>query len=59
MDALDLSTNVHGVGWNWSKSLRSPPDTRPASRVWFAAYVLLSAWYRGVVCGAFDLATIM
>ncbi|KAI6138129.1 hypothetical protein BKA82DRAFT_3311445 [Pisolithus tinctorius] len=35
MDALDLSTNMRGVGWNWSKSLRFPPDKRPTSRPWF------------------------
>ncbi|KAI6139050.1 hypothetical protein BKA82DRAFT_143647 [Pisolithus tinctorius] len=45
MDALDLSTNVRGIGWNWSKSLRVPPDARPSSRGWFIAYVLLSTWY--------------
>ncbi|KAI5980690.1 hypothetical protein F5J12DRAFT_917367 [Pisolithus orientalis] len=56
MDALDLSTNVRGVGWNWSKSLRFPPDARPSSRG-FIAYVLLSTWYHSVVCGAFHLAT--
>ncbi|KAI5989068.1 membrane bound O-acyl transferase family-domain-containing protein [Pisolithus albus] len=56
MDALDLSTNVRGVGWNWSKSVHFPPDTRPTSRMWFTAYVLLSAWYHGVLCGATHLA---
>ncbi|KIO04294.1 hypothetical protein M404DRAFT_143647 [Pisolithus tinctorius Marx 270] len=57
MDALDLSTNVRGIGWNWSKSLRVPPDARPSSRGWFIAYVLLSTWYHSIVCGAFHLAT--
>ncbi|KAI6138130.1 hypothetical protein BKA82DRAFT_4250756 [Pisolithus tinctorius] len=33
MDALDLSTNVRGIGWNWSKSL---------------PYVLLSTWYHSI-----------
>ncbi|KAI6147525.1 hypothetical protein EDD17DRAFT_78010 [Pisolithus thermaeus] len=55
-DALDLSTNVRGVGWNWSKSVHFPPDTRPTSRVWFVGYVLLSAWYHNVLCGASHLA---
>ncbi|KAI5980536.1 hypothetical protein F5J12DRAFT_407289 [Pisolithus orientalis] len=57
MDALDLSTNVRGVGWNWSKSLCFPPDARPFSRRWFIVYVLLSTWYYSVVCGASHLAT--
>ncbi|KAI6009034.1 membrane bound O-acyl transferase family-domain-containing protein [Pisolithus marmoratus] len=56
-DALDLSTNVRGVGWNWSKNVLFPPDTRPTSRLWFTAHVLFSAWYNSVLCGAFHLAT--
>ncbi|KAI6123906.1 membrane bound O-acyl transferase family-domain-containing protein [Pisolithus croceorrhizus] len=56
MDALDLSTNLRGVGWNWSQNVHFPPDTRPTSRVWFIGYVLLSAWYHGVLCGASHLA---
>ncbi|KAI6115823.1 membrane bound O-acyl transferase family-domain-containing protein [Pisolithus croceorrhizus] len=56
MAALDLSTSVRGVGWNWSESVHFPPDTRPTSRVWFVGYVLLSAWYHSVLCGASHLA---
>ncbi|KAI5997687.1 membrane bound O-acyl transferase family-domain-containing protein [Pisolithus orientalis] len=56
MDALDLSTNLRGVGWNWSKSLRFPPDKRPTSRLWFIIYILLSAWFHRFVCGVIHLA---
>ncbi|KAI6139049.1 hypothetical protein BKA82DRAFT_4229409 [Pisolithus tinctorius] len=44
MDALDLSTNMRGVGWNWSKSLRFPPDKRPTSRPWLIISVFLSCF---------------
>ncbi|KAI6130072.1 membrane bound O-acyl transferase family-domain-containing protein [Pisolithus croceorrhizus] len=55
MDALDLSTNMRGVGWNWSKSLRFPPDERPTSRLWFVIYVLLSAWFHSFISGVLHL----
>ena len=52
MDALDLATNVRGVGWSWSKSAYVPPETRPiSSRTVFCLYVLLSALVQGVMCG--------
>ncbi|KIO04245.1 hypothetical protein M404DRAFT_557659 [Pisolithus tinctorius Marx 270] len=57
MDALDLSTNVLGVSWNWSGNLWFPLDTHPSSHGWFAAHVLLSTWYHSIVFGAFHLAT--
>ncbi|KAI6009032.1 membrane bound O-acyl transferase family-domain-containing protein [Pisolithus marmoratus] len=56
MDTLDLSTNIRGVGWNWSKSLRFPPDTRPTSCIWFTAYTLLSALFHSVICDTFHVA---
>ncbi|KIK26735.1 hypothetical protein PISMIDRAFT_675660 [Pisolithus microcarpus 441] len=55
-DALDLSTNIRGVGWNWSKTLRFPVDTRPTSCIWFTTYVLLSALYHSFVCDTFHVA---
>ena len=43
MDALDLTVNLRGVGWNWSKSVYVPPETRPASsHTVFGFYVLLT-----------------
>ncbi|KIN99567.1 hypothetical protein M404DRAFT_155017 [Pisolithus tinctorius Marx 270] len=56
MDALDLSTNMRGVGWNWSKSLRFPPDKRPPSRPWFIISVFLSALFHSFICGVMQLA---
>ena len=52
MDALDLTVNVRGVGWNWSKSVYVPPETRPASsRTVFGLYVFLSILVRVFICG--------
>ncbi|KAI5980735.1 hypothetical protein EDD15DRAFT_2392726 [Pisolithus albus] len=56
VDALDLSTNIRGVGWNWSKSLRFPVNTRPTSCIWFTTYVLLSALFHSFVCDTFHVA---
>ncbi|KAI6046696.1 hypothetical protein EDC04DRAFT_3102770 [Pisolithus marmoratus] len=56
IDALDLTMNVRGVGWNWSKGLRLPPETRPTSRPLFAVYVLLSAIYHSFICGVLHIA---
>ncbi|KAI6111170.1 hypothetical protein F5141DRAFT_1112873 [Pisolithus sp. B1] len=55
-DALDLAFNVRGVGWNWSRGLRFPPDTRPTSRLCFAIYVLLSAVFHSFLCGVLHTA---
>lgn len=42
-DAIDLFTNTRGVGWNWSKGLYIPRQTRPSSRAMFCLYTLVSA----------------
>ncbi|KAI6164112.1 hypothetical protein EDD17DRAFT_1725094 [Pisolithus thermaeus] len=55
VDALDLATNLRGVGWNWSEGLRFPPDTRPTSRLRFAVYVFLSALYHSFICGVLHI----
>lgn len=31
VDALDLMTNMRGIGWSWSKHTPVPPETRPTS----------------------------
>lgn len=31
MDAMDLSFNLRGIGWNWSQGLQVAPETRPTS----------------------------
>ncbi|KAI6151250.1 hypothetical protein BKA82DRAFT_4125575 [Pisolithus tinctorius] len=56
VDAIDLTVNVRGVGWNWSKGIRFPPDTRPSSRLRFAVYTLLSALYHSFICGILHIA---
>lgn len=46
MDALDLSTNSRGVGWNWSHGLYIPRERRPTNRTAFVLCTFLSAaWY--------------
>nr|GAT60848.1 predicted protein [Mycena chlorophos] len=43
LDALDLTLNLRGIGWNFSKNLKLPPETRPvASRNAFMAYAAKS-----------------
>ncbi|KAI6151254.1 hypothetical protein BKA82DRAFT_4125654 [Pisolithus tinctorius] len=56
VDAIDLTVNFRGVGWNWSKGIRFPPDTRPTSRLHFAIYVFLSALFHSFICGVFHIA---
>ena len=57
MDALDLATNFRGIGWNWSKSIRVPPENRLASsRTVFCLYMLLSAIFHGFMCGVLQIA---
>lgn len=51
MDALDLASNVRGYGWNWSRGLYVPHETRPTNRVAFAFYALLSGISHVVMCG--------
>ena len=56
MDALDLVTNLRGHGWDWSRGLYVPRDTRPTNRGAFAFYALLSGAAHGFVCGALHIA---
>jgi len=56
MDALDLAVNIRGIGWNWSKSIYVPPETRPTSRTVFFLYVLISALVHSFICGVFQIA---
>ncbi|KAF9242036.1 membrane bound O-acyl transferase family-domain-containing protein [Melanogaster broomeanus] len=50
MDALDLALNFRGCGWNWSKGLRVPQETRPLARTRFVGYAILSAGLHGLIC---------
>ena len=57
MDALDLATNLRGIGWSRSKSAHFPAETRPASsRTVFCLYVLLSAVVQGFICSTLHIA---
>ena len=42
MDALDLITTCRAHGWDWSRGLYVPRQTRPTSRTGFVFYALLS-----------------
>ncbi|KAG9313305.1 hypothetical protein JVU11DRAFT_5609 [Chiua virens] len=42
MDALDLISNLRGHGWNWSRGLYVPRETRPTHRTLFLVYTCLS-----------------
>ena len=57
MDALDLTANLRGIGWNWSKSIYVPPETRPtSSRTVFCVYMFVSILIRAFICGALHVA---
>ena len=53
MDALDLMTNLRGVGWDWSRGLYIPRETRPTNRFGFAFYTLLSVVAHLFLCSVF------
>ncbi|EGO21322.1 hypothetical protein SERLADRAFT_417641 [Serpula lacrymans var. lacrymans S7.9] len=57
MNALDLVCSLRGVGWNWSRGLYIPPDTRPTgSKVRFlASTFMLFVWYT-FICGTLHTA---
>lgn len=51
MDALDLTVNFRGIGWNWSRGAYVPRETRPTNRVAFTFHVLLSTLAHILLCG--------
>ncbi|KIJ16650.1 hypothetical protein PAXINDRAFT_168165 [Paxillus involutus ATCC 200175] len=51
MDALDLAVNLRGHGWDWSKGLYVPRETRPSTHTRFVAYAILSAGLHALICG--------
>ncbi|KIK92100.1 hypothetical protein PAXRUDRAFT_830285 [Paxillus rubicundulus Ve08.2h10] len=51
LDALDLTVNLRGYGWDWSKGLYVPPETRPSTHTKFVAYAILSAGLHAFICG--------
>ena len=50
-DALDLASNFRGLGWDWSRGLHVPRDTRPTDRMAFVSYTLVSAGVHNVMGG--------
>ncbi|KIK92099.1 hypothetical protein PAXRUDRAFT_830283 [Paxillus rubicundulus Ve08.2h10] len=51
MDALDLTVNLRGYGWDWSKGLYVPRETRPSTHTKFVAYAIFSAGLHAFLCG--------
>ncbi|KAF9242039.1 hypothetical protein BU15DRAFT_72970 [Melanogaster broomeanus] len=51
MDVLDLAVNFRGYGWNWSKRLHIPRETRPVTRTRFVGCAILSAGLHTLVSG--------
>ena len=50
-DALDLALTLRGHGWDWSRGLYIPRETRPTNRRGFAFHVFLSFVIHAFVSG--------
>jgi hypothetical protein len=51
MDALDLALTSRGHGWDWSRGVYIPRETRPTTRRGFTFHVILSAAFHALFCG--------
>ncbi|KAG8212916.1 hypothetical protein J3R82DRAFT_11271 [Butyriboletus roseoflavus] len=51
MDALDLAVTFRGYGWDWSRGMYVPHETRPSIRTGFVLYATLSAAVHTLICG--------
>ena len=51
LDALDLAFTFRGYGWNWSRGLCIPRETRPSNCSAFALHVALSVPLYSFICG--------
>ncbi|KAG2367224.1 hypothetical protein BDR07DRAFT_1394044, partial [Suillus spraguei] len=52
LDALDLTYNFRGCGWDWSQGLYVPPETHPtSSRLAFAISALISGLKHSFIFG--------
>jgi len=58
LNALDLASNLRGHGWEWSRGLHIPRETRPANRTAFILYAFLSAVAHALICGALQRAVL-
>ncbi|KAF8836142.1 hypothetical protein BDN67DRAFT_974572 [Paxillus ammoniavirescens] len=56
MDVFDLVVNLRGHGWDWSKGLHVPRETRPSTRKRFVAYAMLSGGLHTFMCGVLHTA---
>ena len=52
MDALDLTSSFRGHGWEWSRRLYIPRETRPTNRISFGLCAFLSAIAHALVSSA-------
>jgi hypothetical protein len=51
MDVLDLAFTFRGHGWDWSRGLHIPRETRPSNRTGFVFHAALSAAVHAFICG--------
>ncbi|KIJ08719.1 hypothetical protein PAXINDRAFT_172797 [Paxillus involutus ATCC 200175] len=51
MDAFDLAANLRGIGWDWSKGLYVPRETRPSTHTRFVTCAILSAGLHTFISG--------
>lgn len=58
LDAFDLASNLRGHGWEWSRGLHFPRETRPASRIAFVARTFVSAVVHALICGSLHRAVL-
>ncbi|KAF8554429.1 hypothetical protein OG21DRAFT_1412637 [Imleria badia] len=58
MDALDLATAFRGHGWEWSRRLYIPRETRPANRLAFVFHTFPSVVAHALICGVFHRAVL-
>lgn len=50
MDALDLAFTLRGQGWEWSRGVYIPRETRPTDRRGFTLYVVSSVVIHAFIC---------
>jgi len=56
MDALDLALTLRGHGWDWSRGVYIPRETRPTSCRGFTFHVILSATFHALIFGVLHTA---
>lgn len=57
-DALDLASAFRGHGWEWSRKLYIPRETRPANRIAFTLHTILSVAVHALICGVIHRAVL-